>query len=119
MAKIFILEDDEWRIKIFLKRYEGHEIALAHNYEEATHILSNSDRFDVAFLDRDLSYVQSLGGIDDELTGEDVTKFIINMPASLRPKRFIVHSWNSVGAKRIVDMLKDQGLNVVKDPFKA
>jgi CheY-like chemotaxis protein len=99
--RIFILEDMQIRINIFKKWYEAHELVIVTNAEEAINILSKDLEWDVLFLDHDLGG-KIFVSIKDENTGSRVAKFLCNKSIK---GRIIIHSWNPVGAKNMLNYL--------------
>jgi response regulator of citrate/malate metabolism len=103
---IFILEDDENRMKKFRGKLIGHVIFHADNVKDAKAILSK-EKVDVIFLDHDLDnriYVDS-----NELnTGYQLAKWIFEN--NIKYDRVIVHSLNEYGRENIKSILKDAEL---------
>lgn len=111
--RILILEDDQSRIDEFKKRLVGKDLTITDDANEACKILSENEPFDYIFLDHDLggqTHVKSEDG-----TGYQVAKW----PAEHQDKAFIVHvhSLNPSGAKNMVSIMKDAGINVYYTPF--
>src|SRR5512147_1288780 len=109
--RILIVDDDPERHSVFARALKAsHELVQAYNYSEAVEALKSAQRFDVAFLDRDLGdfnvlreefsaehgreWVASRGGYGEpcELTGEDVAEVIVRMGEAAWPTRIVVHS---------------------------
>jgi hypothetical protein len=62
----------------------------------------------------------TLGLTPNEKTGQDVAKYIATLPVDKVPKRIIVHSFNPIGAIRMVEILRDAGIkNIRIAPFKV
>jgi len=100
--KILFLDDSHERINIVKKRWDKHELSIAETSQEAITLLSNF-KFDLVSLDHDLGgevYVKS-----GKNTGYEVAQFIAKMKTP--PPIVIVHSWNSVGAKNMMDELEN------------
>ena len=103
---IFILEDDENRMKKFRGKLIGHVIFHADNVKDAKAILSK-EKVDVIFLDHDLDnrvYVDS----NEPNTGYQLAKWIFEN--NIQYKRVIVHTLNEVGRKNIKLVLQDAEL---------
>ena len=103
MAKIFILEDDPQRIKIFKIKLIQHELFFTDNVKEAKDMFDLLGPFDYIFLDHDLGgqiYVDS----DNHNTGYQFAKYISKKDLSLVQK-IVVHSLNENGARKMVALL--------------
>jgi DNA-binding NarL/FixJ family response regulator len=123
MIKILFLDDSSFRHQCFDKNHEKTrdiEISHAYDYESAVRMLSNN-KFDIAYLDHDLSDADQLCNPDSETiekTGSDVAKFVaLELQPQLIPDLIIVHSFNPVGAKNMVNILEDRGIKAVWAPF--
>lgn len=107
--RLLILEDDPSRVHEFYKMFEDHSLVVVNTAADAISFLSTS-KFNAIFLDHDLggkTYVDS----DNENTGYQVAKMLsvsIN-----RHTPVVIHSWNGVGAKRMLNALKDHDAQVV------
>ena len=101
--KILILDDDLNRHELFKLNYSGHE--LTHVCTAAAAIESmTSNIFDVVFLDHDLGgriYVDSFG---EEQTGYTVAKWLGQNP-DRKPRQIFIHSFNTVGARNMHNIL--------------
>lgn len=109
---ILFLDDNEQRQSLMRSRLPF--IRQAFNAKEAIDILQQEDIWDYVFLDHDLGgeiFVDS----DNENTGAAVARWI----ASNKPKtkKIIVHSYNSIGAKAIRDILIFAGYEMFYVPF--
>lgn len=120
--KIFVLDDNQERHDIYVRRYPEHWFQHAFNVLQARQLLA-AEVFDVAFLDHDLGdwyKVQAPDGGDTlvERTGMDVVRFIVDeLPRDRWPKKIIVHTWNGVAGSRMLAVLKEQGVDVRYIPF--
>lgn len=84
------------------KKWTTHDLTLVETSQEAIKALKEKD-FDFVSLDHDLGgevYVES-----GENTGYEVAQFIAKMKNP--PPIVIVHSWNSVGARKMVQELEN------------
>ena len=125
MMRILVLDDDAERHDAFDEALSSeNSVEHAWSYHDAIAMLE-SEQFDVAYLDHDLSdfedasstIVGAYGNI--ELTGADVARFIAHeLPRGMWPKRVVVHSWNPDGAKRMIAMLREAGIPCVYEPFQ-
>jgi len=101
--RIFILEDDLERIKWFYGRLKDDEVVIVNNAAIAKSIL-HSVKFNMIFLDHDLggeAFVDS----EHPNTGWQVAKEIPHTPN--RETNILIHSWNTVAAKRMKTFLKE------------
>ena len=102
--QIFILEDNEERIKSFKATYHDCDLTITTTAQEAINVLDRISLlvFDLITLDHDLGgevYCQS-----DEKSGYQVAKFL---SARMIPCPVIIHSWNPVGAKNMLRALPE------------
>jgi len=110
--RIFILDDNQDRHDGFRKAFSDPDHVLIHVYthNQAVKALQDNPAFDVVYLDHDLGDLQD-GDKDDygrELTGQDVARFIAReLDSSKLPGEVIIHSWNPVGARAMLQMLQD------------
>ena len=99
--KLFFLDDDLNRKQQFKRRFPDAEIVFAETASEAILKLSEDLTYDAIFLDHDLGgriFVAS----EEENTGYQVAKFLSDKVVE---GRIIIHSWNAVGAKRMLELL--------------
>lgn len=95
--KIFILEDDSYRITTFIEKFYDHELTITEKAENAIEYLTNNV-YDVIFLDNDLGY--------DNGFGVDVATFLYENPQNQNNQTtIIVHSWNLIATKNILSKL--------------
>ena len=99
---IFILEDDEERVRTFFIMFCSHNIVVSNSAQYAKTILDN-EKFDIIFLDHDLggkTFVDS----KEENTGYQVAK---HLPKTINfNTRIVVHSWNTPAANLMVKELE-------------
>lgn len=101
---IFILEDNEERIKIFNKYFIDHNIFTANSVNSAKEVIKKNKKWDVIFLDHDLGgqiYVNSY----EENTGYRFAQYI--KENKIKYNQLIIHSMNIAGANNIKSILKD------------
>ena len=103
--KILIVEDNPDRVTVFFNMFESHNLTITNNVDIAISLLKTI-KFDVVFLDHDLG---PSSFIDIECTqyvksGLDVVKTIMN--SVNMTSRFIIHSWNDIGAKNMESYLE-------------
>ncbi len=114
--KIFILEDDEERIKLFEQYGIGQDLTIARTYEEA--ITKFAPPYALICLDHDLGgnvYVQSEG---EEKTGYHFVQWMLaNYQQETLATRAIVHSYNPDGANKMCHEINKSGGSAIKIPF--
>lgn len=101
--RILILDDDESRHKQFNRKLIGNYVVNVHTAKECIKHLNEEDIWDYCFLDHDLGgqvFQESAKG-----TGWEVAKWI-SENEDKTPKNVIVHSFNSNGAKLMIDLIK-------------
>lgn len=116
--RVLIVDDEHERHEHYARQYDGHVVVHAYNFFDAVDVLSD-ERFDVVQLDHDLNdYVRDDAGkivLDGarprERTGLYVAEYMYLMPDGARPRRVIVHSWNAIGAARIIHILRLAGID--------
>jgi CheY-like chemotaxis protein len=114
--RILFLDDDELRHRLIAEQLIGHDATATRTVAETAKALEGAP-FDLACLDHDLGGLQMVDSEEEE-TGHTVAKLIAAMPPERRPRQIIVHSFNSVGAGRMVQVLKAAGYeNVEWHPF--
>ncbi len=117
MKTVLVLDDDLRRHEHITQTLIGFDLVHVFTARAAIEALANRDRFYLALLDHDLTFLQSAGKQDLEMSGTDVAHYISVMPIDKRPEKVVIHSWNPVGAKRMENILKDAGVYVVRMPF--
>jgi len=102
--RIFILEDDERRIKIFTNKLKDHTLELATSVDQAKSILLKNKEtpFDVLFLDHDLDGMVFVNSEWDN-TGYQLVKYIVEN--KILYGYAVIHSQNPDGAKAMHDLL--------------
>jgi hypothetical protein len=126
-VKILILDDMLGRHQAYRKRYAGHDLTHVETAQVACMALDQR-RFDLAHLDHDLRAEHyndfnqgKLGGVKEvnqSGTGMDVVDFICRQKVTDRPRRVIVHSWNSVRAPEMVRRLQEHGVEATWEMFR-
>ncbi len=107
--KYLFLDDEPVRHEVFAVRFSQHEVWHAYNLPQFLKALDKGGKFDAISFDHDLG---------PEATGHDcAVQMLERLPHSQWPGTCIVHSWNPVGAERIVRTLSAAGINVVRLPF--
>lgn len=128
VLSVFFLDDEKERHLGFKKKvkevnddikkysyknlpYSSVEVFYIYDGEEAKKHLSSST-YDVIMLDHDLGF-----GYNQEITGYDVCKAIVENYELHKKSNFIVHSLNPVGAENMSKILKSYSLNVSVLPY--
>lgn len=114
--KIFILEDDESRIRLFVDALlsHGHDLTIAKSFQEATRKFQPP--YDALSLDHDLGGRQFVNS-DEEETGFNFVRWLGKAPSGAQPV-IAVHSYNPDGAQAMINLLHDNGwVAVIKEPF--
>lgn len=99
--RILVLDDSSERLKIFRQNFTGHIVDCVKTAREAIQKLS-TEEWDGIFLDHDLGdkvMVASGPG-----TGYEVAEWLSANPDK-QPKMIFIHSFNTVGAKRMKSVL--------------
>jgi len=114
---IFLLDDDQRRHRWFKKRFSGDLMSIAETVEEAREILQK-DSFDAIFLDHDLlpEHYESKKH-DDENTGYAIARWLAENKQMQSAATIIVHTRNSDGGMRMVELLRENSRNVEYVPF--
>lgn len=120
--RLFILDDDELRHAAFAKRFSDFDRVHVRTVDEALSAL-RENKFDIAFLDHDLNmYEHKSVGMSQhgpiELTGAHVAAFITAMDPDKRPSFAVVHSWNPAGARNIIEILREAGVETHQWEFR-
>lgn len=109
--RIFILEDNEDRIKFFKEVYKHHEVYFSCDVAEALLIL-NQKEFAVIFLDHDIQ--------EEKLTtynnGYELVKRIIEFNLQ-KQAIFYIHSMNPCKGQIMANLLSENGYEAQWIPF--
>lgn len=124
ILKVLFLDDDPERHDAFFKGLKRRgidaelaEIHVAYSIMDAQNELRDNSAFDIAFLDHDLGGRQMV--MQREGTGTIVAEYIAAMPPEQHPRLVVVHSFNAVGAGRMVETLRNAGVRCLQIPFDA
>jgi hypothetical protein len=114
---IFLLDDDLRRHRWFVKRFKGDQVDVAETVSEAKKLLQENT-YDAVFLDHDLlpEHYESEEK-DDENTGYAVARWLGENKNLQSAATIIVHTRNSLGGMRMVDILRDNQRNVEYVPY--
>lgn len=110
--RIFILEDNKYRMEKFRRELIGHTIDHAETVQDGTSMVT-FNKYDLLFLDHDLGGEQMVNS-SHKNTGYQLAEFI----ASFTPNKetpCIVHSCNPAGSDNIVRVLP----HAIKHPFPS
>lgn len=113
--KIFVLEDDPYRIIAFHERFKGHLVQYTQTSGRAYEFDRESKGdYDFLCLDHDL------GGRQMDEHEDDGVEFIRNVMregGNFKGLIVVLHSHNSEGAKEMRDLLVDLGATPVIAPY--
>ena len=109
---VFLLDDDRRRHRWFSKRFDGDELDIAENVEEAKELLAENT-YDAIFLDHDLlpHHYESNEHDDFASTGYAIAEWLHENKNLQRAATIIVHTRNADAAIRMVQKLRDSGRN--------
>lgn len=109
---VFLLDDDRRRHRWFSKRFDGDELDIAENVEEAKELLAENS-YDAIFLDHDLlpHHYESNDHDDFASTGYAIAEWLHENKNLQRAATIIVHTRNADAAIRMVQKLRDSGRN--------
>jgi CheY-like chemotaxis protein len=89
----------------YAKRYfAGDEFCGVETAEQAIKMLEENSPYDLVSLDHDLG--GEYFAPSDEVSGYAVAEHISKMPKDKLPKKVVIHSFNSNGAKNMENVLK-------------
>ena len=110
---VFLLDDDDRRHRWFERRFQGDDLAIADNVEDAKQILEE-ESFDAIFLDHDLlpHHYESNDHDDFARTGFAIAEWLNNRPELQKAATIIVHTRNADAAIPMVQKLRESGRNV-------
>jgi len=119
--KVLFLDDDEQRHTMFEFKHRGQlDITHVRNYDEFIDAVQSGERYEMYFLDHDLSDEDAMvepGASSKEKTGTDVAEWIASNVDAKNGPGIVVHSLNPPGAERMALNLRNAGFDVVKQPF--
>lgn len=110
--RIFILEDNTYRMEKFRRELVGHMIDHAKTVRDSTSMVAFT-QYDLLFLDHDLGGEQMVDS-HHENTGYRLAEFIASFTLN-KDTPCVVHSCNPAGADNIVRVLP----HAVKIPFPS
>lgn len=95
--RIFILEDDSYRVNFFLEKFCNDELTITENAQSAIEYLEDNV-FDYLFLDHDLG--------DGNGTGLEVAEYLAeNLWNENNRSPIIIHSWNRPATEKMINVL--------------
>ena len=103
--RIFFLDDNHNRYKVFASNCIGHTIDYAQTAEQALRMLATNE-YDIIFLDHDLNEEHYTGDYSLAPTGFTVAKQMREFN-HLHGAKVVVHSLNSDGRQNIKSAIKD------------
>lgn len=114
---IIILEDEESRKEIFLKKYPNAFITNNPNLFITT-LKENQSKIEIMFLDHDISWYESLMYGSREVTGLHVVKKIVELKIGKNIPQIIIHSLNTTRSILMEQELCENGYkNIQRIPF--
>lgn len=110
---VMLLDDDERRHRWFIKRFQGDDLDIAENVEEAKQLLGEGS-YDAIFLDHDLlpHHYESNDHDDFDSTGYAIAEYLHERADLQRAATIIVHTRNADAAILMVQKLRETGRNV-------
>ena len=121
--RVLVLDDEEERHKYFRSILRNEDATFCYNFDEVLRSLTFEERYDIVMLDHDLGTGNSSAAEAVGLphcTGYDVAKFIaFDLDKTKRPPRAILHTWNSIGATNMEQVLRQAGIQVQRKPFRV
>ena len=110
---VMLLDDDERRHRWFVKRFDGDDLDIAANVEDAKAFLAERS-YDAIFLDHDLLPHHYVSNDHDDYhqTGFEVAKWLTENPSLQRAATIIVHTRNADAAIPMVKLLRESGRSV-------
>jgi len=95
--KIFVLEDNDYRINFFIEKFCDHNVIVTESAFDAIEYLKHNE-FDFLFLDHDLG--------EENGNGLDVAEYLNNNPDNFNNyASIVVHSWNVPAANKMLILL--------------
>lgn len=110
---VFLLDDDTRRHRWFIKRFDGDDLDIAENVEEAKALLAENP-YDAIFLDHDLlpHHYESNDHDDFAQTGYAIAEWLDERRDLQRAATIVVHTRNADAAITMVEKLRESGRNV-------
>lgn len=110
---VLLLDDDSRRHRWFIKRFDGDDLDIAENVDEAKQLLAEN-AYDAIFLDHDLlpHHYESNDHDDFANTGYAIAEWLHERDDLQRAATIIVHTRNADAAVKMVQKLRDCGRNV-------
>lgn len=103
--RIFFLDDDYGRYKVFCQNCIGHSLDYAQTADQALKMLAENE-YDIIFLDHDLNEEHYVGDYTKMPTGFTVAKQMRDFK-HLHGTQVVVHSLNPAGRQNIKSAIKD------------
>lgn len=110
--RIFVLEDDTYRLTQFREALIGAEVVLVKTCADA--LVQYRPPYDILCLDHDLGDRVHVNSADEETGAE----FVRQLPVDPSPSPLvIVHSYNPIGAMEMIRLLHSRGYRAQYVPF--
>jgi len=114
--RALVLEDDRSRIAEFHRLLPGHTLDVTADPQQAIAWLG-THRYDTIFIDHDLTAEHYEGEGELAASGYAVAAWLSRHPQRQRGATIVIHSLNTAGSERMVNLLFVAGLRVVRIPF--
>lgn len=110
---VFLLDDDRRRHRWFEKRFDGDELDIAENVDDAK-VYLEAATYDAIFLDHDLlpHHYESNDHDDFGSTGYAIAEWLNERPELQKAATIIVHTRNADAAIPMVQKLRESGRSV-------
>jgi CheY-like chemotaxis protein len=111
--RIFVLEDNEERIKQFKKAFADHTWTMVQTADAAIRHLTMDSEYDIVFLDHDLGGQQYVS-TRDKNTGSEVVRWMLSDEGTIpKDKRIVIHSMNPDAATSMHINLASAGFTAI------
>ncbi len=109
--RVFLLEDDPYRIIWFKRQFIGHVLDITDSIDEAKELLK-LHIYDWIFLDHDLkeNHYSEIYNPEDKTTGYEIALFLEEFSNIQPSARIIVHTLSPSGGDRIMQALRNRNL---------
>ena len=125
MPRVLVLDDDDARHAVFDQILPDCSVLHVYTAQQACKVMFDSEPFDLACLDHDLGMFDHrpdncLVPYADVGTGTDVAEFIATiLPSRKYPRKIIIHSWNPVGVRRMLQALWPTKISITAKEFST
>lgn len=112
---IFILEDSEERINFFKEKLKNHTLYIYYDNTDLAKNFIKENKMDMLFLDHDLDGLHHVPS-SEENTGYQFVKYLVENNLQ-KESAITIHSMDTPGANKMLNLLKDNGYKVNWIPF--